>query len=302
MSKLHGVLKEHSLISIRGLHLKLPPRDWSDPLIHLDDKFGTPQNLDRAVYNRYRTRLHYLSLIWDRLRADIDAHEEYIQLSMDFGNKKVSHAELIARTEELERDFRYLRLDQQDFCVHSVMLLDRLSVVAKTLLRIKVPTKSFSEHRKFFREGANIPFLPDDEYAKYVRDRTWWFVRLKDYRDDFIEHDAGPAFGGVTSGPNSAPRLIRTRLVAEDRRARRVYDNLLSLRDKYRNVFGERRTGSENSFELEEMFYRHADKLEPIDRQILIEATRVLGIDSPDLVQLADEILAFLQFIRNHFS
>ena len=90
----------------------------------------------------------------------------------------------------------YWGLDFDNFLIHGRILLDRAIRLARPLFgRSDAPSLySFRKHRDFFLKPENIPYPVHEEYAKYVREQTGWFPRLKLARDKYIVHRPSPFY------------------------------------------------------------------------------------------------------------
>ena len=263
-----------------------------------------------AAYSRYLQKLSHVSFIWDRLRADIDAHERYLELAFAGDKSRVAgetHTpEELKSMEQLEDAYKTLYLDYEDFFIHSKILMDRIIFLVRFLLprvRNMPPATSFTRHRQFFQKPENTPFPVDEEYAKYIRENTQWFeTMLRAYRDNFVVHDASFRSMGVISGPAELPRLIRVRgKDAEGREQDRTWTLLMGLREKYLKRIPGLQDLIVNVYELIDFFDAHSSVIEPADLSVLAEVRASTGGKLPDLLELANHIRDYLNFCGQHF-
>lgn len=70
--------------------------------------------------------------------------------------------------------------------------MDKLCKIAVSVINSvpnSIPTKRFTDHKKFFLRSNNIPFAPNEKYAKLVREHTEWYdLSLAAIRDKVIAH------------------------------------------------------------------------------------------------------------------
>jgi hypothetical protein len=295
--------------------MRLPKLEWADAIIEAYQISKNRIERDRrnafeAAYSRYAQKLSHVSFIWDRLRADTEAHERHLELV--FARDKWTAAarapftsqELVAK-EELEEASKTLSLDYEDFLIHSRILMDRVIFLTQFFLprtEKKPSPTSFTEHRKFFQNAQNIPFQ-DDEYAKYICEKTQWYeTLLRPYRDDFVVHDTSFRSMGLLSGPTQSPRLIRVRSQEmETPQPQQVWSPLMALRDKYLNKIPGLDNITVNIYELIDFLDSHASMIESADLKTLAEVRRSAGAKLPDLLELANHIQQFLSFFGQHF-
>jgi len=296
--------------------MRLPKLEWGDPIIEAyqmsKNRIGPDRrNEFEAAYSRYAHKLMHVSFIWDRLRADTDAHERYLELVFArdkwtvAGRVHFSSQELIAK-KELEEASKPLSLDYEDFLIHSRILMDRVIFLTQFFLprtEKRASPTSFTEHRKFFQNAQNIPFQDDEKYAKYICENTQWYeTLLRPYRDDFVVHDTSFRSMGLLSGPTKSPRLIRVRgQEMEIHRPQRVWSSLMALRDKYLKKIPGLDNVTVNIYELIDFLDSHASMIESADLKTLAEVRKSAGAKLPDLLELANHIRQFLSFFGQHF-
>lgn len=156
-----------------------------------------------AAYNRFRAKLNHLSLIWKRLEDETITNESYINLIVKRAKEGASIG--VDEIHRLSINSQFLSLDLEDFVIHARILMDRVAVLVAYL--IEGPARSlqhasFHKHRRFFLDPKNIPYNPDEEYARYIWEQTGWFeIMLRDARDILIVHDNSLHGAGLLSGP-----------------------------------------------------------------------------------------------------
>ncbi len=93
-------------------------------------------------------------------------------------------------TKKYNETSKYLLLDFINFSLHPRILLDRTISLAQYFINGgNVPSfTSFNNHRKFFLLPKNTPYIPLENYAQYIREKTEWFDNLKLIRDKYIVH------------------------------------------------------------------------------------------------------------------
>jgi len=296
--------------------LRLPKLDWHDPIaetyrISINKIEQHRKEEFEAAYSRYAQKLSHVSMIWNRLCADTDAHEGCLELVFA-QDKWIAGARVPLTGQEsnmikgLEEAYGPLSLDYEDFLIHSRILMDRVIFLAQFLLP-RTPNRpsptSFTEHRKFFRNTRNIPFRGDEEYAEYIRGDTQWYeTLLRSYRDDFVVHDTSSRPMGSISSPSQSPRLIRARSQGmETLRWPQASSRLIALRDKYLNKIPGLDGTTVNAIELIDFLDSHSSMIESVDLKALAELRRSTGAKLPDLLELANHIREFLSFFGQHF-
>lgn len=124
----------------------------------------------------FRDKFNHLKLIHSRINEGIK------NIKIEMNNSK--RGDMF-----YGHSFDTLSLDIEDFFIHSRILMDRITNLVNFFLDIKDSGHdSFENHRKFFLKSENNPWQIDEEYAKYIREETSWFVDLRNARDDSIVH------------------------------------------------------------------------------------------------------------------
>ncbi|HQR34046.1 MAG TPA: hypothetical protein PLK30_15015 [Blastocatellia bacterium] len=87
---------------------------------------------------------------------------------------------------------KYLYLDYYNYILYARIVLDRVAALARTFIKEsnKPSFTSFNDHKKFFKK-LTADYGENEEYARYIREKTDWFeMPLKQVRDQFIVHAA----------------------------------------------------------------------------------------------------------------
>jgi hypothetical protein len=295
--------------------MRIRKLEWNDPIrpVYEIAKAQIEQRLldeFEAAYSRYVQKLSHLSFIWDRLRADVDAHEKCLELAFAGHKQRVAGeaftSEELAALGQLEDASKTLYLDYEDFFIHSKILMDRTIFLTQFFLpraETKPSTTSFTRHRQFFQKPENIPFNKDEEYARYMRENTQWFeTMLKAYRDSFVVHDVRFRSMGVISGPAEPPRLFRVRgQTAGASEWQHTWSWLMSLREKYLRKIPGLDDVTVNAYELIDFLDSHASMIEPTDLKTLAAVRVSTGGKLPDVLELANHIKGYLCFYGQHF-
>mgnify|MGYP004005387545 FL=1 len=86
----------------------------------------------------------------------------------------------------------YGELDFQNLLIHSYLLLERTIALSRRFLTLEeLPSfTSFSKHKNFFKKSSTKN-LSDNDYGKYISNKTDWFeIPLKVLRDKYLMHSA----------------------------------------------------------------------------------------------------------------
>ena len=170
----------------------------------------------------YDTYFEYLLVIWTRFVQEFtqyDACRRVLDKSTpkSSGIHKWSARE--RRLHELEGILLIqLRLDYESFVIFATVLMNKLARIAQLLIgRNNIPShSSFSDHKKYFLEAANIPYNPKEDYAKLVREHTDWFDNfLKASRDKIMIHSDLP-WTGIRRSPIRGIQFARDSMLSGD--------------------------------------------------------------------------------------
>lgn len=158
----------------------------------------------------------------------------------------------------------------------------------------RIPQKSFHHHRKFFMRPQNIPFQPDEEYSKYIRENTGWYeTQLKNPRDDLIVHESVPRFWAYSL---SSKRIKVSRVRHDKYNIERLY----GLRDKYCARFPTI-VNKENFFNLLDFFEKNQSSLEDKDKDKIKVIRKYYGGPFPDIPTVYKRIYEHMDFLNTHF-
>jgi len=284
--------------------MPIEARDWSNPFSWLEKTLFKCQEAEKsgltAAYSRFNAKLHHLGLIWKRLEYDTASYEKLMGLMVKSIKEGTSVDEI---STQLFLNHGYLILDLEDFVIHSRILMDRTGILVAHLIKGSARAlrhASFKGHRRFFLDPKNVPYNPDEEYARYVREQTGWFEILRDARDILLVHDSSLRGAGVLLGPQTAPRRMQSQLLAWGSQQQKAYEHLLQLRDKYSKTIGEPLSKESNIWELLDLFDKHANALTSDDLKFLTEIKRETGGKLPDVNMLSTHILDFVKYISDH--
>jgi hypothetical protein len=109
-----------------------------------------------------------------------------------------------------------LRLDYESFVIFATVLMNKLGRIAQLVIgRNNIPSHiSFSDHKKYFLQAADIPYSPKDDYAKLLREKTDSFDNfLKASRDKIMIHSDLP-WNGTRRSPINAIQFVRDSMLS----------------------------------------------------------------------------------------
>jgi len=178
--------------------------------------------------------------------------------------------------------------------------MDRITNLVNFFLDIKDSGHdSFENHRKFFLKSENTPWQIDEEYAKYIREETSWFLDLRNARDDSIVHLHKKGKGKSLALIKGKVQCCITGYSSDKDR-----DKLKDIFEKYNMPVPDLRAMApvdkalkilENNNRL-----KHKDK-ESKDNKRLSGIRQGIRGELPDIDSLLANILAFIEFFGAHF-
>jgi len=288
--------------------IKISGKKWGDPFSPLQRKLAKSCHRkthtlsfavgDCLIYYRY------INTIWKRLVVDYHVlmrHFSALKKHMENTRGETTQEELSPSVlnGHLE-SMTCLRLDSETFFVFGVILMNKLAYTAQLFLSGNCPSslrETFSKQKTFFHE--NKPFDIDEDYAKFVRDKTDWFDRsLKLPRDKLVTH-------GLTyvSAITSSSDGITLPKLGWGRDLRDVTVKLAKLKKKYEDRYSELKGTTDNIHEITGMLLNRPDiLLEPEDEKTLMYCVRRAGSELPDISEIADNIIDFAAFFCSHFA
>lgn len=158
---------------------------WSNPLKKLyEEKKNLACSSFYNIYLDYHEYLFFLPIIWNRLREDYSNFNKYSNVQDKIIEKAMSLPEgsLYHLSSEEQQESAYMKnwesklmLDYESFIIFSRILMDKIAKLAQCVInpgRNSIPTGSFTDHKAFFLESRNIPFVPNEKYAKLIREQT----------------------------------------------------------------------------------------------------------------------------------
>lgn len=230
------------------------------------------------------TKIQHLKLIYSRISYGIAKTKSKVERWIRYG----------------EFDgciFDTLSLDLEDFFIHSRMLLDKIAYVTHLLFRDEpsLPYRSFNKHRDFFFKDENNPWPPDEEYAKYIREKTDWFEKdLKDPRDDLIVHSAGKG-----ESLQMSENIIECHRIGILGPLREKLGNLFK---KYKIPMSDLTVEGSPIEQALQVLENNKSLLDPKDLETLSKIKQKVGGKLPDIELLLKNLLVFLEFFGKHFS
>jgi hypothetical protein len=252
----------------------------------------------------------HLGVIWSRLGIEAKGMEETSKRLVTRTLAGVMAGQQDSRPLQGEEalDFKasllltnLYELDHEDFIIHSKIFLDRMALLACSLLKDKsMPPYDFRKHRFYFRAARNIPYRRDEAYAKFIRERTAWYEPiLKVYRDEFIEHNRSFTPFGVVTNPGRAPRALRRAWSSS--RADIPLEGLAALRNKYLSSIPGLGNVPPNIYELMDAFETNLNVLSEEDLHSLNSIRLATGAKLPDPNEIASHLLEYVIFFDGHF-
>ncbi len=295
--------------------MRLPERSWKNPLAKILKLIKASlsekeQKEFEAGYRRFQGKLLHLGLIWERLIVDFEAHEKRLEVAFARAwevskTGKSSYTPTPKEESEIQHyreKSKFIELDLEDFFIHARILMDRIAWLTRFFIK-GVEYVSFSKLRNFFLKPENIPFSKDEEYAKFIREKTAWYeTMLKSYRDKLIVHDiTSDMFGGIYSD-SEITTLVRVRMrPLSQNKWNKHWQSILKLRDKYIDRISGLADIPLNMFELIRYLDSYSDLIDSPDLKKLEEIRSVFGTKLPDINSIADHIMDILNFYANHF-
>lgn len=205
----------------------------------------------------------------------------------------------------------YLELDMESFLIFALMLMDRVVALTRHFYKqhdTHPSFSSFTQHRKFFLKSDNNPWSPDEEYARYIRDNTYWYESLLQIaRDKLVVHAQAERLGGshvrglFFSGRDGDPRLVRLRWGMLQQMQ---FEKISALKAKYRDRIPQLENERHNVFEILDILAvpDHYHIQENEDRKEVRKLLSEVGGTLPDLNLLKGHIHDFLSFFNGHFT
>lgn len=262
-----------------------------------------------------------LNEVWEKMYSRIDSKSVSLQFGFAIASfcDKFDHLKLIhSRINEginnikiemnnCERGdmfygygFDTLSLDVEDFFIHSRILMDRITNLVNLFFGKDMKDyDSFYEHRKYFLEPENIPWQIDEEYAKYIREETSWFLDLRNARDDSIVHPHKKGKGKSLALIKGKVQCCITGYSSD-----KDQDKLKDLFEKYNMPVPDLRamTPVDKALKILENNNRlkHKDN-ESKDNKRLSGIRQGIRGELPDIDSLLANILAFIAFFGEHF-
>ena len=286
--------------------VKLPYKDWKNPFDELIKELGRPPSnakkyrLSLAIGDCER-HYRYLKAIWRRLESDYDNYGQYLSLMKKYmGNGETNDLAPLDPSffeEQLEKTIS-LKMDYESFFIFTNILLNKIAYTVQ-LFFSKVPN-SFSKQKRFFKKPENIPFRPDEDYAKYMREKTRWIeISLKGTRDKLLEHGLTYVSGIKFSFKN---QKITLPLLGWGRDLQKATSKLLNLKYKYEERYPQFKKIDNNIYEITNFLLNNSSiSLDPDDQKTFFECLTQTGSELPDISSIADNIINYVEFFCDHF-
>jgi hypothetical protein len=263
----------------------------------------------KALYNIYLDYLDYhnfLAIIQERLtedrksyRAFADQHHKLLdRIMIQFeGNQ----CRLTSSEQQEIQNMDYwqtrLMLDTESFFMFARILMDKLVKLAVCLLNcinISIPTKSFTDHKEWLLKPSNIPFGPNENYAKIVRDQTSWYdLAITGIRDKVIVH--GNARMRIISYPDQKiTKAVRISSFNEEN------DQIILIKKAYEKNYPELKNIN-SLWEVLRFFLDQNVNLSKEDRSKVNGIIEKTGCELPDIDLVVKKIIQFLKQFSEAF-
>jgi len=270
------------------------------------DEFGSVNMFHRSFMMTFT----FLPEIWSRILQDARLDIEYWKVYVDLYDPGVEEREPTSNELEIMKKWRKhrfrLNLDIEDWFIHSYILMDKFAKFSRRLQQLLantekdfkltsyIPTKNFDKHRKFFLKEKNYELIPDIEYAKIISEKTNWYEKkLKNIRDDLIQHELVPRFWGYGVYGDRI-RLSRFR------HSPKLLEIFYGLREKYSILYPEI-YDEKNFFSLMVFFESHLDILDDDDIEKVKRVRQLYGARFPDIPLLFRQMSDFFSAINDHY-
>jgi hypothetical protein len=280
---------------------------WKDPI---SKSINSRSDLGcEALYNIYLDYLDYfnfLGIIQERLREDQKSYQSFSErhhslldrIGIQYEGREYRLSS-IEQQELQEMDYweTKLMLDSECFFMFARILMDKLAKLAVCLINrtdISIPTNSFTDHKKWLQKTENIPFKPNEEYARIVRDQSNWYdIAVSGIRDKTIVH--GNARMRITTYPNQRiTKAVRISSFNEEN------DQLILIKKKYETRYPELKKVN-NLWEVLRYILTHDIELSKADINAVISIIEKTGAELPDIDIVVNKIAKFLQQFAHAF-
>ena len=198
---------------------------------------------------------------------------------------------------ERQKLYYQLTLDYESFVVFAMMI--RVARLAQLLIgRDEIPSQSFSKHKKYFLE--HIPYPPNEDYARLIREQTDWYDNfLKSSRDKLILHSDRYWTGTLQSATKGIQFVKADILSGYDIKHQ---ETMISMKQKYAGKYPELWEVQDNLWKIIEYFMSNDIKLEEKDLISFRDIVHKYGKTMPSLLHLATRIQTFLKEFSKVFD
>lgn len=148
-----------------------------------------------------------ISLVVSRINEDglrLDRRQELFDIALSRKWTSIEKKEI----NDLDFVVSYLLLDVRSLIVFLLIFMDKLARFLALLIKkgeSKLRSKSFYY---FQRDLAKLKGKEIEEFSQLIKENSKWFAKLKELRDDFVEHH--PAAGGAISFENGEANIALT--------------------------------------------------------------------------------------------
>ncbi len=177
------------------------PLEWKDYFINIERISRKKDSEDgQRIFNFYvdcNYRLNAVKIIHTRYHVNVQ-----LLMKLDAQKQQIMnlHPTNVIRVSELNEQDRQtfnlcsqiehtVRLDHESFILFSRILMDKIALLARTLIGDEnLASRSFNAQKDWLKKLGS-PYSRNPQYASLVKDETDWFdITLKLTRDEFIVH------------------------------------------------------------------------------------------------------------------
>lgn len=289
-------------------------RKFKEPLDKLEIKyrFRDTKGYFHSHFQKYHRKLEQLFIINNRIVDSLSIMIESFKISeimienkkrLDRGENILDITSKVQKVNKKGRPNALLLLDVEDFFLHARILMDYITHLTVFFFEDKPHIgnqyASFNKHKKWLKNEnpSGVPI----EYKQYILEKTDWFDNVLTFiRDKYVRHDLHPRFLMFKKTKKDEISVVYGFLSLTEKQ----YDGLKKIEMKYADKIPSLKNISKsNVYEMVDFFNYNPtieSLLEEKDRNIITNI-KIRGGEFPDIGNLMDQILYFLDFFNDFF-
>jgi hypothetical protein len=265
-------------------------------------------------YHSFKETFYFLLIIWSRIQNDVHLIVEKDGLEAVYDRPRDEDEEDPGEPTDDEkkqiaeghRHESIVHLDVEDWFIHSLILMDKFAKLARGVffsihgyekkhMINRIPFRSFHTFKQYFHKNKSEFF--DTEFSEIIDHYTdWFYIELKDIRDDLIQHETSFKIWGSSFHSKKSEIKFSFAKFKPFHKPRKLY----ALMERNKNRFPQIMK-CYSILEILSIFDEHWSELNQEDRDLVTSIKQSHGSDMPDIIKLFSKMSIFFTQVNDYF-